>query len=101
MSLLLDESITDYQLQQQLSDEQISQQLSNDKSIISTPLSYRERSIEHDAETFKNDSINQLLILLLAIFWSMDRLLSERFKKNQVPSDHSFSHKLRGNSHDR
>ena len=101
MSLLLDESITDYQLQQQLSDEQISQQLSNDKSIISTPLSYRERSIEHDAETFKNDSINQLLILLLAIFWSMERLLSERFKKNQVPSDHSFSHKLRGNSHDR
>lgn len=94
MSLLIDEAIKDYQMQQQLSDEQITSQLINENPAIASSLAnkddYKEPTKEHYAgnytKSFKNESITQLLIILLVLFWSLERLLSERFKKAQEPS---------------
>jgi len=94
MSLLLDESIDDYQMQQQLSDEQITNQLINEPSDIT--LADANNKVYHktvqthaaasNTESFANNTINQLLILLLVLFWSLERLLSEKFSKAQASS---------------
>jgi len=82
MSLILDEPIQDYRMLQQLSDEQITSQLTREMPATSASLHYKERY----RDKFKNESITQLWIILLVLFWSLERLLSERFKKAQEPS---------------
>lgn len=82
MSLILDEPIQDYRMQQQLSDEQITSQLTREMPATSASLHYKERY----RDKFKNESFTQLWIILLVLFWSLERLLSERFKKAQEPS---------------
>lgn len=95
MSLLLDEAIKDHRMQQQLSDEQITSQLVHESSAIASSLGdkddYKEQTNkEHYAskytESFKNESMTQLLIILLVLFWSLERLLSEKFRKVQEES---------------
>jgi hypothetical protein len=75
MLLLLDDSIQQYNLQQRLSDKQITSQLTIGKATTLTSSVY--------AKKLNNESINQLLIILLVFFWSIERVLSERFTKNE------------------
>ena len=99
MSLLLDESIKTYQMQQQLTNEQIESQLVNNIKVSSKPLLF--------SEQFKKTFIEKLLILLLVIFWSIERVLSEIKKVKQSTvlkdvvtnnsSDSSSSQKIKRN----
>jgi len=75
LSLLLDESLQNYQLQQQLTNEQIKSQLVNNAEVSSAPLLF--------SAQFKNPFIDKLLILLLVIFWAIERVLSEIKKTKQ------------------
>lgn len=72
LSILLDESIANHQMQQQLTNKQIESQPDSNTKVRSEPLLL--------AEPFKNPFIDKLLIFLLILFWSIERMLSE-FKK--------------------
>jgi hypothetical protein len=69
LSVILDQSIENYQLQQQLTEEQITSQLA-----IKEKISSQTNLLNHQ---FKDSEINRLLIYLLIILWIVERLLSE------------------------
>lgn len=99
MSLFLDESIKTYQMQQQLTNDQIESQLPNNIKISSKILLF--------SEQFKNPFFDKMLILLLVLFWSIERVLSEIKKVKQstvlkdvvtiISSDSSSSQKIKRN----
>ena len=77
LSIFLDEFTNNYQLQQRLSKQQIISPLADDnKSISSTLISVK---------AFKNQHIEKLLILLLILLWSVERVLSEIKKQSITP----------------
>lgn len=78
LSLLLDESIQSYQQQQQLTTKQI-------KSRLVTSLNVNPNLLLVTDE-FKNPFINKLLIFLIVLFWSIERVLSEvnRVKQSTI-----------------
>ena len=77
-SLLLDDSLQNYQYQQQLTNEQIENQLFTDVKVSANSLLLTDQ--------FKNPFINKLLIFLIVLFWSIERVLSEfnSVKQNNI-----------------
>ena len=78
LSLLLDDSLQDYQNQQQLTIKQIKNQLTTNEGERSKPLFITDQ--------FKHPFIDKILIILLVLFWSIERVLSEinRVKQKHV-----------------
>jgi len=75
LSLLLNESMEHYQAQQQITNDQIVSQLS--KSIKANSQSF------FKVKQFKDPLFEKLLILLLVLFWSIERVISEIRKTKQ------------------
>ncbi len=75
LSFLLADSIQNYQMQQRLTLEQINGDKAADERNRSQLLPF--------AEQFKDPLVDKLLILLLVLFWSIERILSEVKKSRQ------------------
>lgn len=76
LSLLQKKEIDYYQLQQKLTEEQITSQLPRNKKVNLNTL--------FKTSQFKSLTFERLLTLLLILFWSVERVLSEIRKTKQV-----------------